>query len=754
MPANRQAYEQAMNEGHNAAWDQDWNAAIAAYNRAAQEFPEDPEAHIHLGFALLQASRLEESLRHYRRAHQLAPDDPIPLEKSADVLERMGRLKEAAQQYIQVSDVYLGLRDMPKAIGNWERATQLTPGLVQIHAKLAQAYERIGDKNKAIREYITLAFNFQRTDETEKAVKAVERALRLDKRNTQALNTLRALKSGARIMLPTDDAAAKGGKPTTGSLKNDFDLFEKDVPSARSTVADANPLGPMGEAMDTALSMLAQFVVESGSLDAAGGDALQAMELQRQQLYDNAISAYQRAESKLRHPALKLNLGALLLLTDRADHALKHFGEAVNNPQLAAGALHGLGQAHYKLGKHKKAAEFLIRSLQTVDMSLAINNDEASELMQVYDSLIVSLDGRSDDSIASVNERFMGLLTGKDWRTRIADARRHLGEILTAGEGEQGMWDFLIASRTDEFTDSISAIDRYISQGLHTLAMDEAHHVVEYSPYYLPVHIRMADVMMKEGRVRQAITKYEVVARSYMTRGETDKAASILQEVLEMAPLDIGIRTTLIDLLRVENRDAEALGQYIALADTYRELGNFDMARETYAIAERTARKVEAPTSRIVEIKHRVADIDQMRLDVRRSQRVYEEIIQIAPDDERAYRMLVDIAYNQNNTVDAIKYLDKLLGVYARTKQVTRITQLLEELVNRHRNDTGLRSRLSGIYARLGRKEDAVEQLNALVDLQLEAGLHPDAKDTLRQIIALKPAQVNDYKKLLLELGG
>lgn len=754
MPGNREAYERAMNEGHNAAWDQDWPVAIAAYGRAVQEFPEDPEAHIHWGLALLQDNRLEDALRVYRRAQQLSPDDPIPLEKSADVLERMGRLKEAAQQYVQVSDVYLGLRDMPKAIGNWERATQLSPGLVPIHFKLAQAYERIGDKNKAIREYITLAFNFQRMNENDKAIKAVERALRLDKNNIQAINTMRALKSGAKIMLPTDDnqAPPKSASKSSAASSNDFDLFGSE--QKQSSAVESDPLGPLGEAMNAALSMLAQFVVESGSLDAAGGDALQAMELQRQQLYDNAISAYQRAEGKLRHPALKLNLGALLLLTDRAEHAIKALGEAVSTPQLAAGALHGLGQAHFKIGKHRKAAEFLIRSLQTVDMSLAVSGEEASELMQVYDSLVISLEGRTEESIASVNERFMHLLTGKDWRMRIADARRHLGEILTAGEGEQGMWDFLIASRTDEFTESITAIDRYISQGLLTLAMDEAHHVIEYSPYYLPVHIRMADIMMKEGRVRQAITKYDVVARSYMTRGETDKAASILQEVLEMAPLDIGVRTTLIDLLRTEGQDAEALNHYIALADTYKELGNFDMARETYAVAERTARKIEAPSAKLVEIKHRVADIDQMRLDMRRAQKVYEEIVQLEPDDERAYRMLVDIAYNQNNPIEAIKHLDKLLGLYARNKQVTRITQLLEELVNRHRNDTGLRSRLASIYARLGRKEDAVEQLNALVDLQLEAGHHNDAKETLRQIIALKPAQVNDYKKLLLELGG
>ena len=79
------------------------------------------------------------------------------------------------------TDIYISQRDLDKAIGNWERATYLTPGLIPIHAKLATAYERTGANKKAIREYLTLAFNFQRMNDTEKAIQAVQRALRLER---------------------------------------------------------------------------------------------------------------------------------------------------------------------------------------------------------------------------------------------------------------------------------------------------------------------------------------------------------------------------------------------------------------------------------------------------------------------------------------------------------------------------------------------------------------------------------------------
>ncbi|GAB4520484.1 MAG: hypothetical protein OHK0046_30830 [Anaerolineae bacterium] len=749
MAANRDAYQHHMNAGHNSAWDQDWASAARSYSLAIQEYPEDPEAHIHLGLSLLKAGRLEDALKVYNRAHNLAPDDPIPLEKSADVLERLGRLREAAQQYVSVAEVYLGLHDLDKAIGNWERATQLTPGLVAIHGKLARAFERIGDKKSAIREYLTLAFNFHRMNDTEKAIKSVERALRLDPRNPQALNTLRALRSGGDVSLPDSDRHRRK-QPQVEELN----LFEEiSSRSERERVGEADPRGPIGESMTTALVMLAAHVVEGGTLDASGADALQGMELQRQEQTKKAIAAYARAEKRLNHPSLQLNLGGLLLLDDQYEEAIKHLQQVVTDRQLAAGALHGMGQAYYKLGNHKHASRYLIQSLQAVDTNLASGDEEASELTATYTRLLSAMEGRPDEALAAINTRFVDLLSGKDWKQRIAETRRHLEEVIR-DQGDQGVVDFLGTGGSDRLATIVGRIDTYIRQGLLTLAMDEAHAAIEVAPYYLPVHVRMAEIMMREGRLRMAINKYNTVARAYMSRDENDRAASILVEVLEMAPLDVSVRTSLISLLESENRLDEALDQYIDLAQTYNQLGSFDQSRDTYTYAERLGKKITAAPEKIVKIKHYLADMDQMRLDTRRAIKTYEEIVELMPEDERAFRMLVDLNYSQNNTVEAVKHLDKLLGVYAKKKQPGKIVQVLEDLVKLYANDTAIRKRLAGIYSQLNRKQEAIEQLDVLGELQLEAGVHNEARNTIRQIIKLEPDNVDDYKRLLAQLGG
>jgi tetratricopeptide (TPR) repeat protein len=744
-------FRRLVEEGDNAAWNKDWRTAIERYAQALKLAPDDAEVHISLGLALISSQQLDRALTVFKRATELAPDDPVPLESCADVLERMGQLKEAAQNYVKVADIYLAQRDFDRAIGNWERATQLTPGLTAIHARLAQAYERIGQNSRAVREYLTLAFNFRRQNETDKAIRAVERALKLDKNNAQALNALRALQSGGEVVLPQEDVR-KRPEPRPQA---DVDLFldHSFSASAQDEGHADDERGPIGKAIDETLEILAADVVEGG-LDMSAMSVLQGMEMQRQGQTDKAIVAYQQAlQMGVQHPALQLNLGALLVEAERPKEAIRPLGEAMTLKEAAPGALHGMALAYQQMGEALKAARTFVQCLKAVDLSAGLKGQEAQEVAFVYDSLASVLEGRNQEVLNAINERFVQLLSGTDWRKRIPEMRRQLNE-RREDEGDQGMVDFLVARVSEDQAISIVLIDRYIHQGLFTLAMDETQRAIEEAPFYLPLHVRMAEIMMKEGRIRPAINKYAIIARSYMVREEVDRAASILFEVLEMAPLDVDIRTTLIELLESENRSTEALDQVIELAVTYQQLGDFEKSMQTLGTADRLARRIGAPTEKLVEIKHALADIYQMRLNARMAQKVYDEILEIAPQDEKALRQQIDILYGQGNQVEAVKRLDALLGIYAKKGMVTRITQLLEQLVSTYQKDTALRSRLASIYKRLGQIQKAVEQLDALGELQLDAGLNKDAANTIRQIIAMKPERVEEYVRLLQQLNA
>src|SRR5574341_450583 len=98
MAGKRNLFEQAMTRGHSAAWDQQWDKAMAYYRAALTEFPDDPKALTSLGFAMLQADRPEEALAVYQRAAALTPGDPVAPEKCGEILDRKSTRLNSSHQ--------------------------------------------------------------------------------------------------------------------------------------------------------------------------------------------------------------------------------------------------------------------------------------------------------------------------------------------------------------------------------------------------------------------------------------------------------------------------------------------------------------------------------------------------------------------------------------------------------------------------------------------------------------------------------
>ncbi|MBN1284887.1 MAG: tetratricopeptide repeat protein [Anaerolineae bacterium] len=746
MPGNRKSYQEAMSIGAQAAWDQEWGRAIEAYQRAIAEFPEDPAAYVSVGLALLQSNRLKEALDAYVRAHQLAPDDHIPLERSADVYERLGMLDKAAENYVKVAEILLGRRDVQKAIGNWERATRLSPGMLNIHSRLALAYERTGRRKAAVREYLTIAAIYQRRGDGGRAIQACRRALKLDKNNPQVLNAMHALQVGHQVQvkekdkpkISRDQIAAFGAAPSAAK------------PAAKPT-SEADLKGPVGEAQEHALAELATHLFESGiATQQSGMFAAQAIDMQRAGELGAAIAAYQRAGAAgLSHPAFALNLGSLLVEYGDYETGVEVLKGALRDHGLAAGAYFAMAQAYMALDNQRETIRHLLSALKLVQMS-----DQPPALADdaIYAGMLRSAAQMPDDRLSAFNQSLLAFMTGPEWRKNVTQTRAQLREAARL-DGEAALLEMLATDQTGRIAAIMSRIDSYRKKGLYAMAMDEAQYAIQIAPFYLPAHIRIAEILFDAHRVRPAIQKYNIVAETYRVRGETKKAADILSQLLKMAPMDVSVRKKRLQWLEEEGRWLEMFDEYINLADTYYDLADWDNARTTYREAEALAEKAQAPAHRLVHLLLHLADIDVQRLEMRPAMEIYQRIKKLAPDDERTRRILIDMHYRVGNGANALTELDDLLRLYARQREIDKITEVLEELVTLHPDEMGLRSRLARVYQQQRRLPDAVRQLDALGELQLEAGLRDEAIQTIRTIVAMNPPDRQSYLQLLQQLG-
>ena len=105
MAGNTQVFQDAIDQGHSAAWDQHWDLAVTFYRQALDEFPDHPQALVSLGLALFELGSDEQALKCYLKAARLTPEDPMPVEKISQLYERLGNMDRATQAALHSAEL-------------------------------------------------------------------------------------------------------------------------------------------------------------------------------------------------------------------------------------------------------------------------------------------------------------------------------------------------------------------------------------------------------------------------------------------------------------------------------------------------------------------------------------------------------------------------------------------------------------------------------------------------------------------------
>ncbi|MFO3796776.1 MAG: tetratricopeptide repeat protein, partial [Anaerolineales bacterium] len=259
MAGSEDVFQKALNEGHSAAWDQDWERAAAAYRRAVEELPDRPKGWSNLGLALMNLHRHEEALEAYRRAAALSPNDPIPHEKIASLSERLGNIPEAIKAALKAAELYINQREVEKAIQNWNHVIMLDPEHALAHSRLALIYERLNQPQKAVAEYLALASVLQRSGYVDKAQAMVEKAAQLLPQSAEVKQAWALLQSGQLLPKPLRPKGA------TGPIR---------MAQVKQVTETAVSLGmdPIAEAHKKALTRLADLLFETSQGEETGGE--------------------------------------------------------------------------------------------------------------------------------------------------------------------------------------------------------------------------------------------------------------------------------------------------------------------------------------------------------------------------------------------------------------------------------------------------------------------------------------------------
>jgi tetratricopeptide (TPR) repeat protein len=770
MIGNEELFTQAMNQGHSAAWDQNWETATSHYRQALAEFPDNTKALNSLALALFELGEYQEALQYYSRAAELSPKDPTPNVKIAEILERTGQHSRAVKFYLRVAELYATNRDFDKAVEHWSHVIRIDPENLPAHSRLALVYEKLGRKQHAVIEYIAVASLLQQMGEVQKAIAATNHALQILPEGTEAEQALKMLQTGRPIPKPKRPHAM-----TERALPMDVSITKADS----TTEASQPSLDPIESTHLEAISKLAELifepVVEGQSVQERVGlqVIMKGEHSQDQKLVDStkimlhisqAIDSLSRNEyaqaskeleramqAGLENAAASFDLGYLHFKENRLESAGRHLQRAVKHEDYALGSRLLLAQINLMMGHKNEASTQFLEALKIAD-SYVVGPEKSAQIAGLYDPIIeANIMQEDQEKQEQLCKNISELLIRPDWKDHLLRTREQIPD-QTLLETPTPIVEVIAEATSGQMVEMFNLIKQLAREGNFRSAMEEAFSALQYAPTYLPLHIFIGDLLLQEKRVQEAIEKLTIVARCYIIRGEASRGISILNRVISLSPMDIHARNLLIDSHVARGDVDEAVQAFINLGEVYYNLADLKLARLTYIRAYQYLQQIHVDPIHKVNILNRIADIYLQSLDWRQALTVFEQIRTLVPADKKTRTIIIDLNFRLNQDAQAMTEMDDYLTLLIKSGKQDNGLIWLEELVGEYPNNPKIRRRLADLYIKMERTDEAVRQLDQLGELLIEAGDQGGAIKAIQAIIAINPTNAAEYQQLLNKL--
>lgn len=335
--------------------------AEEAYRKARELAAEDPRWPHLLGGLLQDAGRLDEAVQAYEQALKLAPDDIPALVHLGEIHLLAGRREEgeaALRKALAVTpgdpaihallgQAALERKDFREAVNRLETALQAAPGANRLHYPLSQAYRGLGETAKAQEHLAKMGPVGVRPSDP-------------------MLDTIESLRTGERARLESGKRAYNAGRLAEAAEEFRRALeVRPDSVEARINLAAA--LSQQGDRAGAITRLREAVALAPANLTArfnlalllsAGGPSPEAIE------HLNAVLATKPQDAEARR-----ELARLLRDAGRYDDALVEYQQAVMDAPSDEAARLGRAETYVRTGRYQQARDLLEADLKALPQS-------------------------------------------------------------------------------------------------------------------------------------------------------------------------------------------------------------------------------------------------------------------------------------------------------------------------------------------------------------------------------------------------
>lgn len=627
MPGNRAIFDRALEQSREAARLNRWEDALKGAVRALREFPQDIDARTTAAIALFHTNKLPQALQLLEELHTAEPDNAFFLQYLARTRERQGAADTAADAYARLADIHRDQRQQRQEIESLRELLRLSPDQDEPRQRLARLLEETKALRDAANEYLYLARRFQERGMLDEAAMNAERALQLVPDSREARDILDVLReamsaaaqapsAGARIASGSLPSSRIGG---TGYLRSQQFTLEKMIALAieKQEAGDANGAIEQYEQAIGAGMERSDVYYSLGLLYQERGDHRDAVQMLNRAVIDPeyALSAHfalgesYKALNQL--PQAAQELEQTIRLVDITSIGRTESDDLIQMYESAASIYEQIGDIGRAASLYSTLASFLQTKRWGKDQAATFKQrakelserDMFSKLRTLGTGALVPQSPEEEvaPTAEPASETWGKIRPITDFlradRKGVIDKDDEAQPSLRSGSDPLDVLESLPSPEkpvlapvkkldTDGLDEQtarwVVLCEKYLEQNLLEAALDACHEVIRLDIEYLPIHLHMGEIYERQGRLEEALTKYQLLIDTYQIRGEPEKAIDSYLRFIELSPDTINARTRLAELLRSVGRGGEAVEQLAHVAAAYSRMGQDNKALEEY----------------------------------------------------------------------------------------------------------------------------------------------------------------------------
>ena len=501
--------------------------AVKVFSKIAEHYSKD-------GFFL-------KAIAIYKKINKLDPSKLDIYARLADLYAKQGLAMEAKSQYQVLADYYLKHGDPGNALGIYRKISELDPNSINVHVKLADLYSQNNQTAEALKEYDRVGRMLLKRGMLDEAVQVFKKALKIDPRNTELVDSLVTALLEARDF---DNAAgivntALESVPDSPKLLASLgriQLAQGNASGARATLQKglaADPNDPsIREALaelslkfsdaDTALEMLTPLVEKALSRGERGSavemlNRVLRVEAGHTPTLERLVAVYQRLNEETN------------ILASMNSLAEAHI--ARGQYEQASGVLEKLIQREPQNAQHRNKLQFVKSQMGGVDTMPATKTAKPAPppVSLEIEEPVPTFDMPEEDAGLSLDldaspaiELDFSMDAGPDLSMPAAPTPAPPPTSLKPAveiAAEEGSEDL------DFITEHLTEAEVFAKYGLAEKAAEHLRAVLDRAPKNLTAHERLFRILLDEGEVdaaRSAANAYIALLQERSDTGQID----------------------------------------------------------------------------------------------------------------------------------------------------------------------------------------------------------------------------------------